>query len=84
MLLCLVCDLACFFLPSFFITHYMYIVIFAAGYERSLEESGKTGLEKGSWVAEVSPEKMCGRWMCSDCYLCFDTHCYSNILQCGE
>ena len=60
------------------------------GWKEGLEESGeggKAGLEKGSWEAEdrySSPEKMCGRWMwCSDCYLCFDTHCCSNILY-GE
>ena len=49
-----------------------------AEYERSLEESGdggKEGLEKGSWEAKDSPEKMCGMWMmCSDCFLCFDRY----------
>ena len=74
--------LASFFLPSFVIfSHFC-----AAESERSLEESGeggKAGQEKGSWEAEDSPEKMCGRWMCSDCYPCFDSHCCSNIL-CGE
>ena len=47
-----------------------------AGLEES-REGGKAGLEKGSWEAEDSTEKMCGRWMCSDCYLCFDNHCCS-------
>ena len=44
-----------------------------AGLEES-GEGGKAGLDKGSCVAEDSPEKMCGRWMCSDCYLCFDRY----------
>ena len=57
------------------LTIYFHMVIFAAEYERSLEESGeggkegleesgeggKAGQEKGSWEAEDSPEKMCGR-----------------------
>ena len=51
--------------------------IFATEYKRSLEESGEggtAGQEKWSWEAEDSPEKMCGRWMCSDCYLRFDRY----------
>ena len=52
-------------------------MIFAAEHERSLEESGeegKEGVQEGSWEAEDGPEKMWGRWMCSDCYLCFDRY----------